>query len=90
MSLTISQIDTCDEFHYGHCTRTIGPRGGVTEHTTIMRRNGRTKTWKTRPDDFRIPVKVGFRGHAYIDQWNVDNVHAAEDCPLHKTEGEVK
>lgn len=25
------------------------------------RRNGKTKTWKTRPDDFRIPVKCGFR-----------------------------
>ncbi len=26
-----------------------------------IRRNGRTQTWKTRPDDFRIPCKVGFR-----------------------------
>jgi len=26
-----------------------------------MRRNGRTQTWKTRPKDYRIPVKAGLR-----------------------------
>lgn len=26
-----------------------------------VRRNGRTQTWKTRPDDYRIPVKAGLR-----------------------------
>ncbi len=26
-----------------------------------VRRNGKTQTWKTRPDEFRIPVKAGFR-----------------------------
>jgi hypothetical protein len=25
------------------------------------RRNGRTQVWKTRPGEFRIPVKAGFR-----------------------------
>ena len=25
------------------------------------RRNGRTQTWKTRPGEFCIPVKAGFR-----------------------------
>jgi hypothetical protein len=27
-----------------------------------IRRNGRTKMWKTRPGEFRIPIKFGFRG----------------------------
>lgn len=26
-----------------------------------VRRNGRTQTWKTRPDDYRIPCKAGLR-----------------------------
>ena len=30
------------------------------------RRNGKTKTWVTRPNDFRIPVSIGFRSHGYI------------------------
>ncbi len=32
----------------------------------MVRRNGVTKTWKTRPDEYKIPVKVGFRNYAYI------------------------
>lgn len=31
------------------------------------RRNGMTKTWKTRPLDFHIPIKYGFRGTGYLD-----------------------
>jgi len=36
------------------------------------RRNGKTKTWKTRPNDFKIPVKYGLRDCFYITQ---DNCH---------------
>src|SRR3990167_6766732 len=32
------------------------------------RRNGATKTWKTRPDEFRIPIKHGLYDYGYIDQ----------------------
>lgn len=31
-----------------------------------VRRNGATKLWKTRPVDYKIPVKVGYRSFAYI------------------------
>lgn len=42
-----------------------------------VRRNGRTKYWKTRPNDFRIPVKYGMYTYLYIDQnnceqWTID------------------
>lgn len=33
-----------------------------------LRRNGKTKTWKTRPDDFRIPVKAGLRATGAITE----------------------
>lgn len=32
------------------------------------RRNGKTKTWKTRPTEFKIPVKHGMYDYAYIDE----------------------
>jgi hypothetical protein len=32
----------------------------------VARRNGRTQTWKTRPGDFRIPIKIGFRGYGEL------------------------
>lgn len=35
-----------------------------------VRRMGRTKTWKTRPGEFRIPVKYGLRTSFYIDHTN--------------------
>ena len=48
-----------------------------------VRRNGQTKTWKTRPTEFRIPVKMGCKslmlryfGCDYIDQNNMN----WEDC----------
>lgn len=34
------------------------------------RRNGRNKLWKTRPNDFRIPVKRGLYDYGYITQDN--------------------
>jgi len=42
-----------------------------------VRRNGSTKTWKTRPEEFKIPVKYGLYEHGYIDQnncheWTID------------------
>jgi hypothetical protein len=36
------------------------------------KRNGKTKTWVTRPNEFRIPVKHGLRDCFYITQ---DNCH---------------
>jgi hypothetical protein len=41
------------------------------------RRNGKTKTWKTRPADFRIPVKYGLYQYGYIDQDNADQFQVA-------------
>lgn len=35
-----------------------------------VRRNGKTKLWKTRPEEFEIPVKYGLYGYTYITQYN--------------------
>jgi hypothetical protein len=46
------------------------------EHVTLKnadgtpvrcRRSGKTKTWKTRPGSFRIPVKHGLKDSFYIE-----------------------
>ena len=36
-----------------------------------VRRNGATKLWKTRPGDFKIPIKYGLYQHGYITPENV-------------------
>ena len=37
------------------------------------RRNGKTKTWKTRPGLFQIPVKYGLKSYFYIDNFEYKN-----------------
>ena len=77
-------IDAID-FHYvGYrdCTLKVGPRAGVKISITNARRNGKTQTWVTRPDDFKVPVKHGLREYAYVTQDNAYQWHTREDCPL--------
>ena len=33
-----------------------------------VRRNGKTKRWKTRPEEFRIPIKAGLKSCAYLNE----------------------
>lgn len=35
-----------------------------------VRVNGATKTWKTRPTEFKIPVKYGLYSYGYITDSN--------------------
>jgi hypothetical protein len=37
------------------------------------KRNGKTKYWKTRPNEFKIPVKHGLYDYFYIDQNNCND-----------------
>ena len=46
------------------------------------RANGACKTWKTRPDEFRLPVKRGCCSFGYITDSNANNFHVANDCPI--------
>jgi hypothetical protein len=34
------------------------------------RKNGQLKLWKTRPSEFRLPVKYGLREYFYITEFN--------------------
>lgn len=43
-----------------------------------VKRNGKTKTWKRKPDDFSIPVKYGLYGYSYITQDNAEEWNVAE------------
>lgn len=81
--VTKDQALTANEFHYGTCKRTIGLRGGVTEHTEHWRRNGATKVWSTRPDEFRVPIKYGLKKCSYLTQSDANMFHTSQDCPLH-------
>lgn len=42
--------------------------------------SGQPKTWKTRPDEVRVPVKYGLRGTGYVDERNVGRFFSGGDC----------
>ncbi len=76
-------------FHYTGrqaCSRTVGPRGGVTERIIAVRVSGSLKTWKTRPEDFRLPVKHGLRDSSAIEHTNRADWHLASGCPINAGE----
>lgn len=84
MAISNAQALTADRFHYGECIRTVGPRGGERTRIVEYRRNGETKVWKTRPTDFRVPIKWGGCSYAYLTQGNAHLFHAEGDCPLNR------
>jgi len=71
-----------DEFHYGDCKRTVGPRGGVTVRIETWRVNGRCATWKRDPERFELPIKYGLKTCSYLTNRNAGEFHRAKDCPL--------
>lgn len=79
------------ELHYGECTVRIGPRGGTVSRTERWRPNGACKTWKTRPDEFSLPIKYGFNGpYGYLTQMDAVDWHLAEDCQPTVTDERLK
>jgi len=73
------------EFHYTgrhECTRTVGPRGGVTVNITSVRRSGETQTWKRDAARFRVPVKYGLYESFEITEQTASDFHLPEDCPI--------
>lgn len=60
----------------------VGPRGGVTTRQEIWRRSGQTKVWKTRPENFSVPIKHGMYVHSYATQANAAIFHTPDTCPL--------
>jgi hypothetical protein len=82
---------TAHYFHHGaDCAQTVtyGPRGGAQyPRTELWRRNGATQTWRTRPDEYRVPIKYGLRAYGSLTQhdgapYGAWHVGTAEDCAL--------
>lgn len=78
------------ELHYGSivhytgrhdCSRSVGPKGGIKINIVQFRVSGKCQTWKTRPNDFRLPVKFGLYESYAVTQG--DSVwHLESECPL--------
>mgnify|MGYP003394573501 FL=1 len=85
--ITKEQAVRAHEFHYTGkqaCHMSIGPRGGISAHKTVCRRNGQTRTWKRDVARFEVPIKYGLYEYSTINQNNAANWHVAEDCPCNQ------
>ena len=80
--VTKEEALTSNEFHYGTCALIIGPRGGTTLHRILYRRNGKTRTWKTRPLKWSVPTKQGLYDYHTIRSGSAVYWHTAEACPI--------
>lgn len=66
--ITIEQAKTVRRFY--HATLRYRRNGKPTDKPLECRANGACKTWKTRPTEFRLPVKYGMKECFYITQAN--------------------
>jgi hypothetical protein len=80
--LTKEQAVDCAVFHTNKCHRIFGALGAVNDIIESWTRNGKTQTWKTRPDEFRVPVHRGMYKKDQIWHQDKDTAHAATECPL--------
>ena len=87
--VTKDEALTVNDFHYtgnGMCQRIVGPRGGIKELITHVRRSGVTQLWKRDLQRFRVPVKYGMYESYEITNDNAALWHSAKHCPLDKKE----
>lgn len=82
-----------EDIHYTgkhDCARHIGPRGGITENVTRVRPSGKCQVWKTRPDEFKLPVKYGMYESSYITHRDASDWHLASECSLAQTDAAIE
>lgn len=71
-----------EEIHYGTCRETIGPYGGRRVTIERWRIFGKVKLWKTRPNDFSIPIKNGLYNFGKLTHDNCEAFHLVKNCPI--------
>ena len=69
----LANLNYATVFHFGPG---CGPK-----RQERWRTNGQLKTWKTRPDEFRQPIKHGLRDYGYLDETNAHQFHLESECP---------
>jgi hypothetical protein len=71
----ITKQDAMTHMEFWHITRTNADGTPMR-----VRKNGSCKTWKTRPDEFKLPVKYGIKDCFYIAHTRGDIDNTAEWC----------
>ena len=64
--IDVTKLEYRDELHH----KTLINRDGTAVRCRV---NGKVKLWKTRPNDFRVPVKHGLRNCFYLTPANIND-----------------
>lgn len=91
--VTKYKAGSAERFHLNNCFVSYTPNGSVELEQNVWRKTGALQTWKTRPDEFSLPiarVKRGARNTVLTQQNGVGMYHTAEDCPLRIFQGMTK
>jgi hypothetical protein len=67
-------------FHFTAAEGQVNGRGRP--RVERWRSNGQCKLWKTRPGEFRLPIKHGLYAYSYLTEVNAEAFHHEDDCPL--------
>jgi len=65
--ITIEQVKGKTGLYFQHATATYADKKRLLQ----VRQTGKVKTWKTRPGEFKIPVKYGLKESFYITDKDV-------------------
>ena len=92
MAATIDTTINSETIHnasvvYVHITDERSKAKPGATRVVSARRNGVTKTWKTRPGQFRAPFKYGLRECFYITQDNAHRFFLTEDAAAQSPAG---
>lgn len=68
--------------HENGCKRIVGPRNGITTTVHQWRVSGQPVTYRTRPDNWYVPIKFGLRQSSKISVLTQNILHLADECPL--------
>lgn len=56
----------------------------------VWKITGKPKTWKTRPNEFKIPIKRGLYEYGYLNEGNVQSFHLTEQGAVNAREEKNK
>ncbi len=76
MSMTLDQVKALTYRQEVHSDNQVNH--GTCERWRV---NGAVQTWKTRPDDVRVPVKHELRDYTNITKLNMSFYHLHSECP---------
>lgn len=74
------RLSEAKSLRYGQIVYIVGAYDS-NGHASRARVNGRVQTWKTRPNEVKVPLKRGLYDTGYLTERNLDKFTLTEPAP---------